>query len=80
MMSRLSKIFVLFSVKARRALFAKDASKMWLNTGNQHGVKFVNFPPLSWVEDVNVVLHITKDMDLQKPVISVNKSVLLIEE
>ena len=73
-------MFVLFLVKARRALFAKDASKMWLNMGNQHGVKFVNFPPLSWVVDVNVVLHTTRDMDLRKPVISVNKSVLLTEE
>lgn len=52
---------------------------MWPNTGNLQVASFVNYQQLLSVESVNGVPLITKDMDLQKPVISVNKNQLLIE-
>ena len=52
---------------------------MWPNTGNLQVASFVNYQQLLSVESVSGVPLITKDMDLQKPVISVNKNLLLIE-
>ena len=69
----------IFSAKAKRAQFVKGVNKMWPNTGNLQVASFVNYQQLLSVESVNGVPLITKDMDLQKPVISVNKNQLLIE-
>ena len=52
---------------------------MLLNTGNQQAASSVNFQQLLSVENVNDAPPTTKDMDLLKHMISVNKNLLLIE-